>query len=384
MTRKNVCSQKNFVMRTPRTVDVEITSRCNLRCSYCYFFDNPDVRYQDLPSSEWLEFFDKLGQCAVMNVCLAGGEPFIRKDLSELIEGIVQNRMRFSILSNGTLIEDEIAAYIADTGRCNYVQVSIDGSRPEIHDTCRGKGSFAKAIRGILTLQRYRVPVTSRVTIHRHNVHDLENIPRLLLEELGLSEFSTNAASYQGSCRQHASDVLLNTRERQLAMETLLILSEKYDGRISAMAGPLAEARSWSRMEVARAQCASAFPKGGRLTGCGCSASKIAVRSDGAIMPCSMLPHLELGRINRDSLAEVWKCSPILNRLRQRHTIALTEFEFCAGCPYTEYCTGNCPGLAFNLTNEVDHPSPDACLRRYLEYGGKLPELRKEQLYVDR
>ena len=27
------------VMRTPREADVDITSRCNLRCRYCYFFD---------------------------------------------------------------------------------------------------------------------------------------------------------------------------------------------------------------------------------------------------------------------------------------------------------------------------------------------------------
>ena len=136
------------VMKTPRSVDVEITSRCNLRCKYCYFFDNPAVTYQELTTEEWLQFFDELGQCGVMNVCLVGGEPFIREDLPRLIEGIVKNRMRFSILSNGSLIDDTIAAFIAETKRCNYVQVSVDGSSAAVHDTCRGKGSFEKAVRG--------------------------------------------------------------------------------------------------------------------------------------------------------------------------------------------------------------------------------------------
>jgi len=361
------------VMRTPRTVDVEITSRCNLRCRYCYYFDNPAVEYHDLPTQEWLRFFDELGQCAVMDVIIQGGEPFIRKDLPELIDGIVKNRMRFSILSNGTLIEDEIAAYIADTGRCNYVQVSIDGSRPETHDTCRGKGAFAKAISGIRTLQRNRVPVTSRVTIHRHNVHDLENIARLLLDDLGLKGFGTNSAECLGSCRHNASDVLLTTRERHLAMETLEQLEKRYNGRISAAAGPLTEARLWSRMEEARIKGTPAFPNGGRLTACGCSGSKIAVRADGVIIPCSILPQIELGRINSDSLEEVWQLNPDLNSIRQRHTIELNSFEFCADCAYIPYCTGNCPGLAYNLTGQVDHPSPDACLRRYLKDGGLFP-----------
>ena len=89
------------VMRTPRKLDIEITARCNLRCRYCYFFNNPAVEYRDLPTDEWLTFFDELGSLGVMNVTLAGGEPFIREDLPTLLEGIVRNRMRFSLLSNG-------------------------------------------------------------------------------------------------------------------------------------------------------------------------------------------------------------------------------------------------------------------------------------------
>src|SRR5450756_2265468 len=108
-----------MLMRTPRTLDIEITARCNLRCRYCYFFNNPAVDYRELPADEWLEFFAELGSLGVMSVALAGGEPFIREDLPVLLEGIVRNRMRFSLLSNGTLIDDEIAAFIASTRRCD-------------------------------------------------------------------------------------------------------------------------------------------------------------------------------------------------------------------------------------------------------------------------
>ena len=50
----------------------------------------------------------------------------------------------------------------------------------------------------------------------------------------------------------------------------------------------------------------------------------------------------------------------------------LTDFDFCVECPYIPYCTGNCPGLAYALTGQVDHPSPDACLRCFLEDGGTI------------
>jgi SynChlorMet cassette radical SAM/SPASM protein ScmE len=213
--------------------------------------------------------------------------------------------------------------------------------------------------------------------VHRYNVHDLEATARLLLEELGLGSFGTNSAGYLGSCRVHADEVMLTTEERQVAMETLARLAKKYEGRIQASAGPLANARMWLAMEEARAAGAPPFARGGRLTACGCHGNKIAIRADGAIVPCNMLPHIELGRINHDSLAEVWQHHPALKDLRTRHTIPLTEFEFCAGCEYLPYCTGNCPALAYTLTGQVNHPSPDACLRRFLAEGGTLEALWK-------
>jgi SynChlorMet cassette radical SAM/SPASM protein ScmE len=362
------------VMRSPRTVDVEITSRCNLRCRYCYYFDNPGGGYGDLPASEWLTFFEELGEAAVMDVCIAGGEPFTRRDLPELIDGIVRNRMRFTILSNGTLVDNAAARMIASTGRCDQVQVSIDGSGPESHDAFRGAGSFEAAVRGLRALRRRGVPVTVRLTIHRRNVDDLEAAARFFLEELGLEGFSTNAAGYLGSCRLNTGEVLLSTRERQRAMETLLRLAEKYPGRIQAAAGPLAEGKMWLEMEEARTGGEAPSFGGGKLTGCGCPAEKIAVRSDGVIVPCTMLAHMELGGINRDSLLDIWQRSPELNVLRERCEVSLDAFEECAGCGYRAWCTGNCPALAHSLTGEVNRPSPDACLRRYLEDGGKLPD----------
>jgi len=306
---------------------------------------------------------------------MAGGEPFIREDLKEIIGGIVRNRMRFQILSNGTLIDDDMADFLVSTKRCNYVQVSIDGSMPESHDAMRGRGSFAKAMQGLMTLRRRGVRTAVRVTIHRKNVRDLEGIAKLLLEDIGLSSFGTNSAGAMGLCRKNAEMVQLTTEERMIAMETLLRLTKKYDGRINAMAGPLAEARGWWDMEEARnGQKQLTSPKRGYLTGCGCYREHLAVRADGVITPCTMLSHIELGRINRDDLGVVWRDHEALNTLRRRQEIPLSRFSFCEGCPYLNYCTGSCPGLSYTLVGEVNHPSPDACLRKFLTEGGRLPD----------
>ena len=364
------------IMKTPRSVDLAITSQCNLRCTYCSHFSSAGDVKQDLPTQEWLKFFDELGKCAVMDVTLQGAEPFFRKDLKEIIQGIMRNRMRFSILSNGTLITDEMSAFLACTGRCDGVQVSIDGSTPKTHDSCRGEGSFLKAIEGINILKKYGVPVTARVSIHKHNVGDLEDTARLLLENIGLPMFSTNSVSYMGLARQNAEKTQLTVKERSFAMDSLLRLQKKYDGRITGDAGPLAEAKTWLEMEKARQEGVKSMPGGGYLTGCGGPMSKISVRADGVIVPCIQLSHIELGRINKDELTEVWQNHPELKRLRQRSNIPLRNFEFCNGCDYINYCTGNCPALAYTIVGDDAHPSTDACLRRFLAEGGELPKER--------
>jgi len=149
---------------------------------------------------------------------------------------------------------------------------------------------------------------------------------------------------------------------------------ELIEARIEAL-GRAEEARILRRqVELAR-EGAPPQPGRGRLTACGCLRTRLAVRSDGAVTICPLLPQIELGRIGRDDLQELWLDHPRLVAHRRRGELPLSSFEMCRDCPYAGYCTGNCPGLAYTLTGEVDHPSPDACLRRFLEQGGRVPEV---------
>ncbi|MDP2941274.1 MAG: SynChlorMet cassette radical SAM/SPASM protein ScmE [Candidatus Omnitrophota bacterium] len=354
-------------------MDLAITGRCNLRCTYCAHFTSPAEVAADLPTEEWLRFFDELGAHGVTAVTLSGGEPFIRDDLMALLQGIVRNRMRFAILSNGTLITGQMAAYIASTGRCNYVQVSIDGAAPETHDVTRGEGTFGRAVAGLKILMSCGIHAAARVTISKHNVRELERIAQMLLDDLGLGGFGTNAASYQGLCRKN-TDIQLSTQDRVLAMRELLRLNRIYNNRIQAAAGPLAEAHQWAKMMRARDGHQPGLSQGGFLRSCHGMFKQIAVRADGVMVPCGQLSHMELGRINKDSLVHVWRNHPTLNAFRERVNIPLSNFTQCRPCEYVNYCSGNCPALAYTLAGSDAQPSPDACLKRFLEDGGVLPE----------
>ena len=363
------------VMKTPNSVDLNITNRCNLRCSYCSHFSSESDSGTDLTTEEWLHFFGELKDCTVLDVCLCGGEPLFRKDFKELVDGVVKNRMRFSVLSNGTLINDDIIEYLKSTKRCSSFQVSIDGPGPEEHDIFRGKGTFEKALAGLKCLMRHDMPATVRVTIHKHNVKSLEPVAELLLEDVGLPSFSTNNAGHMGLCRENEADVQLTADEYSEAMGKLAMLNKKYNGRIGAQAGPLASVKGWQEMEDAKKQGKAEISGCGYLRSCGGVFSKMAVLADGTMVPCGQLSHIKLGNIKKDSLREVWINHPELQRLRERRDMPLDNFEYCKDCGYIPYCRGGCPALAYTITGDENKPSPDACYRAFLESGGKLPEV---------
>ena len=78
-------------------------------------------------------------------------------------------------------------------------------------------------------LKQAGLPVTSRVTINRHNAGDLEGIAALLLDDVGLASFGTNDAIEMGSCR-HADSIRLPPELERAAMLALARLDRRYPG----------------------------------------------------------------------------------------------------------------------------------------------------------
>lgn len=357
----------------PGDFDISITGKCNLHCGYCFYAHEMHDR-PDLSQQEWFAFFDELGRLGVRALTLSGGEVFVRKDLFELLDCIIEKRMRYSILSNGTLIDERMIARLEEKKRrlrLNSIQVSIDGSSAEIHDQSRGKDSFVRAIRGLRLLKEAGFPATARVTLNRHNVGDLDNIARLLLEDVGLPGFGTNDAMPMGAgCDNQAGITLLPEQQLQ-AMEALARLEKQYNGRVTATAGPLAKGKSFGDMERARATGEKAARwQMGSLTACGCVFNKLAVHHDGVITPCNLLAGLELGRVNRDPIPTIWKTHPILKALKERRSIPMLEVPGCADCEWAPYCNGSCPGLAHSMTGDFNRANPHDCYRSFLQATG--------------
>jgi SynChlorMet cassette radical SAM/SPASM protein ScmE len=361
------------IMPTPKSVGIAITGGCNLHCKYCFYADEMTA-LSDLPTALWLAFFAELGRLGVMDVCLTGGEPFTRPDLFALIDGVIANRMRYSILSNGTLIDEKVLAQF-EMGkrrlRLDSIQVSIDGSCAAIHDQSRPH-SFERALHGLRLLKGAGFPVVVRVTINRYNLHDLDNVARLLLEEVGLPSFSTNEAALVGAGCKNQGEISLTAAEQLEAMHTLERLLERYPGRLTAQAGPQPKRKMYAEMEHAR-KTGERPPSWtmGYLSSCGGVFSKVDILHDGTIVPCHMLSGLALGNLATDSLQEVWRTHPTLSALRQRRSIAMQQVPGCEDCDWAPYCNGSCPGVAYSLTGDFNRGNPQDCYRSFLVETGR-------------
>ncbi len=361
-----------FSHEAPRSFDISVTKKCNLKCKYCFYQKEMKNR-EDLSLEEWEKFFTELKNLAAEDLCLSGGEVFSRKDIWNFIDALIDSNLRYSVLTNGTLFDEEAVKQIQRgkrKARLSNIQFSIDGPNADIHDLSRGTGSFEKAVKGLILAKEAGLNVSVRMTVNKFNLNHLEETAKFLLEEIGMSSFSTNDAMPMGAGCMNEGRIILSPFEQVEAIKKLGYLSEKFEGRINAQAGPLAKWREYRRMERMKKNGEKPSPGMGYLSACGCVFNKLAVHHDGTIVPCNMLADIELGRINRDSIREIWLNSPVLKKMKERRQIPVSEAPGCGDCEWNIYCNGSCPALAGVTPDDFIKSNPVDCYRKLKEKTG--------------
>ena len=134
------------------------------------------LKYEELLSilNQYRELLRKLSMKGHIN--LTGGEPlccpFFFKILDEFKKD--SDLYSFSILTNGTLINDEIAKKISEYNP-EYVQVSLEGGK-KMNDYVRGKGVYKKVAKAIKCLKKYNLFVSISFTATKLNYKEFPNI----------------------------------------------------------------------------------------------------------------------------------------------------------------------------------------------------------------
>jgi len=149
---------------SPVFLNILVTSVCDMRCTHCFFTEELDDRPRkklQMKTDEIARISETLGGNLGVLV-LAGGEPFTRKDLPEIVRSFYENNKLDSVylMSNGQIhqrIFPDVTRILDECPNLNVtVALGIDGVR-EAHEKIRRKeGSWDKAIHTARTLQQMK------------------------------------------------------------------------------------------------------------------------------------------------------------------------------------------------------------------------------------
>jgi uncharacterized protein len=183
---------------------LKVASRCNLNCTYCYWFRDKSVyeRPRILDRAVENALLDKLAahintyKLNKFSILFHGGEPLLLGKerviaLSDRLRRLEQDtgcRLDLSITTNGVLVDDEWAAIFRE---CDISPtISLDGPR-DVHDAVRvdhgGRGSYEKVLRGLAVLRSHDIDPGVLAVCDPSSSPD--DVIAHFVEKLGLNHF---------------------------------------------------------------------------------------------------------------------------------------------------------------------------------------------------
>ena len=174
--------------RTPANGSIELLPLCNMNCDMCYVrLSREEMERQGRlrTADEWLEIGRQMQEAGVLFLLLTGGEPFLFPEFRKLYLGLRQMGMILTINTNGTLIDEELAAFLGEN-KPRRVNITLYGTDDKTYaDLCHYPGGFEKTMNGIRLLREHGVDVKIGGSLAKANLDDLDRLLDLG-EELGI------------------------------------------------------------------------------------------------------------------------------------------------------------------------------------------------------
>jgi len=348
------------------TLVLNVTTGCNLSCTYCYKEDlaNPAraSRMDFETAAAAIELFlTQSGGGILLNIVLFGGEPLTNLPLiRQVVEyaerrcGEIGREPNFSLTTNGILLDDDTADYL-DAHRFG-ITVSIDGP-PEFHDlnrrTVGGKGTYEMVARNVIaTLARYKSkPVGARVTL-ASGVTDVETIFDHLKYDLGFAE--VGFAPVTAADDAHYG---LSAEQMQKAFAGMVRLGERY--RDAALSGRFI---GFSNIHHLMGDLHRGTHKS---LPCGAGAALLAVDHEGKLNLCHRFTGSDLPAFG--NLADGIDRSRLRAFLERARDLTGSD---CERCYIRGLCSGGCYHERYRRFGDVFHPSYHYCilLREWVEF----------------
>jgi radical SAM protein with 4Fe4S-binding SPASM domain len=302
----------------PYRMDLALTYRCNIDCSHCY---NQRRESTELTTGEWQKAMRTLWKHGVPHFAFTGGEPTLRDDLVELVTFAEDLGAITGLLTNGVRLADGDYVQQLKQAGLDYVQVTLESARPDVHDRMVQAETFALTVQGIRNAVAAGIHVLTNTTITRANREGIEEIVPFL-RGLGTCSFAVNSIIRAGKSRR--VDRGLSEQELLPLLRRLQLLAEE-NGMKFTWYTPTRYCRlNPVEHDLGVKQCTA-----GKYN--------LAVEPDGTVIPCQSF-FRPLGSIIDDPFARIYG-HDFLVALRRRDW-AMDE---CRECAWLATCGGGCP-----------------------------------------
>ena len=351
---QHIASYFKNQLSAPVGVACEITLACNARCPHCSVFARTGHEFNELSTDDWKDFIDELHDLNVFSITFLGGEPLLRKDLEELLNYASQRGLRTVVVTNGYLLAPNKISSLCDAG-LDEVQLSLDGTNAETHDSFRGiEGLFKRVIGAIPVLKNKKVRVAILTTVMRMN---LEQIPEIMKLVNSLSVDSLNLMSVMRIGRASwRKDFFPSTEEYVELIRQ--IYDEEQNTRKTFIIYPGLPAYYYEKSigleEYER------FKHGGKIGTCVAGITHCTITSIGDVRPCGVSADITLGNIKETSFREIWNDDTfkLLRNLRKNVQ------NPCKMCRLCDICWAGCRALPSQIGMEGDpYVADPICLK---------------------
>lgn len=178
---KQLCNKADLA-RIPIAGNIELLPLCNMDCKMCYAKMTRKEMEAYAPMhnyKEWLDIATEMAKNGTMFMLLTGGEPFIYPDFDKLYEGMKKLGFVISINSNGTLIDEKIADWLAkDPPR--RINITLYGASDETYASlCGNPHGFSQVMRALKLLKERNISVKLNCSMTPYNRSDLDDIYRI-------------------------------------------------------------------------------------------------------------------------------------------------------------------------------------------------------------
>ncbi|MCK9532016.1 MAG: SPASM domain-containing protein [Gammaproteobacteria bacterium] len=353
-----------------RNLYLLVSQRCNLTCNYCYaegghFGESPRL----MDGATLRRAFDTMFPLASKSLVVSffGGEPLLNfrlmqeaVSLGEDMAGKHGLRLRYALTTNGTVVSNDIVAFLRE--HVDYVAVSLDGDE----SVTDGQRHFLRGRRSVHatvleTLARFReagIAFALRATVTESGMQDLLGTVR---------DFGALGAS---AIRLVPAFQVPGWKNRRLTR----LAEELYAVNRDAMARAVAGEEPCYGEQFYRIR---GFMNGERMHHpCDAANGVLAVAADGGVYPCDHFvgnTAFRMGSVH-DSVwpgPEAAGVQALLsgNSVEQRPT--------CRGCDVRHICGGECPANSVAASGDISRPTTSHCTLMHRLYPAIGEALRR-------